>query len=147
MTRIEIERLSAEHRNFIRQQDHTRGQLKKPKLPAPTAYGYEFDSKLELAFSQILEAWRARGTIAEWRYHAMRFRLSSNCTYEPDFCTVEPDSLRIALYEVKGSWKMKNARDSRTRLSIAASMYPFFAWYGVTRPDGEWYYETINAGG
>lgn len=121
--------------------------MKKPKAKKPAALGEEFDSKLELDFAWELERRRLAGKIAEWRFHPMRFRLAPSVTYTPDFCTkARSDSLELSFFEVKGSWKAKNARDSRTRLQIAAYQFQWFDWYAVTRnPHDGWVFETIHA--
>jgi hypothetical protein len=146
VSRLDLLRLSPKHQAFIRKQERSRDTFKKPKLPPPTAFGEEFDSKLEAEFASVLEQWRSDGRIIEWRYHPLRFRIAHNCSYEPDFATWEELNgfPRTAVYEVKGSWKMKNARDTRTRLLIACALFPYFTWYGVTREADEWHYEQIN---
>ena len=87
---------------------------------------------------------RERGSVVdEWRYHPIRVRLARNCTYEPDFGVWDKDGL-LTLCEVKGSWLAKNARDSRTRLIIAASMFHRWAWLAVTRESGIWRFERMS---
>ena len=149
MALIDIERLSPHHRAHIASQQKLSESAKKPrKAPKPEllAYGEVFDSKLEVDFAGELERWRREDLIADWRYHPVRFRLARNVTYTPDFLTVRTASpLVITMYEVKGSWKQKGARDSRTRLQIAAYQFQWFSWYGVTRDRDVWNFEQIHA--
>jgi len=140
----DLTRLSLEHQRFIRNQAHASESKKKPRSVKPTGYGETFDSQLELDFAAELENSLIGRRIREWRYHPLRFRLAPNVTYTPDFMLVHLDE-SFALYEVKGSWKMKNARDSRTRLEIAAYRYPWFQWIAITRDrEGVWREEPIN---
>lgn len=152
MTRIDLTRLSPRHQAFINHQAHASDQRKKPVASKPVALGEEFDSMLELDFACELEQRRINGVIDEWRYHPMRFRIAKNVTYEPDFLTVQhavkgfPSGDNwFTVYEVKGSWLARNARDSRTRLQVAAYTYQWFSWVAVTREKGIWSYETIHA--
>ena len=150
-----VDRLSPKHRAQIREQ---LAKTKKPSKPKPLAFGIEFDSKLELDFATWLQAEYYRERISAWRYHALRFQLAPGLTYTPDFLAVpiplsdrglivDPvRSPKVSIYEVKGSWKMKNVRDSRTRLKMAASMFAWLDWYAVTRGDDrDWVFEAIGA--
>jgi len=143
MIASDLTRLSPEHQRFIRNQAHNSERKKKPRVAKPTGYGETFDSPLELDFAAELESLMRNRQIREWRYHPLRFRLAPNVSYTPDFMLVHLNE-SLALYEVKGSWKMKNARDSRTRLEIAAYRYPWFQWHAVTRVDGAWSYKQIS---
>lgn len=143
MTRMDISQLPPKYQNFIRKHMRLHEDHAKPRAPKPTAFGYEFDSKLELQFAGYLDILEKAGKIDEWRYHPIRVRLASNCTYEPDFGVWDED-MALTLYEVKGSWKAKNARDSRTRLIIAASMFQWWQWEAVTRDGGMWRFERMN---
>ena len=139
-----IDRLSPAHRARVREQ---LAMVKKPKKEKPKSLslGIEFDSRLELDFADWLDGELAARRISQWKYHALRFQLAPGLTYTPDFLAVpnRPGG-STNIYEVKGSWKMKNARDSRTRLKIAAWHYSWLNWYGVTRgDDGDWEFETI----
>lgn len=148
MTHLDVSRLSPEHQAFIRKVGKATQIFKRPQPERVSRYGFTFDSKLEADFSDALQDWLLREFIVEWRYHPLKFRLAQNVTYEPDFCTWMPSGsdgdYPMSVYEVKGSWQAKNARDSRTRLQIAASLFPYWTWHAVTREDGEWHYETIN---
>ena len=149
MTRVHTERLSAEHQKYISKVQEAGERQKRPhakKDRALCAFGYEFDSKLEVDFAHDLERRYCAKEFADWRYHPMRFWLAKGVTYEPDFRILSHGMVpKLTFYEVKGSWKAKNARDSRTRLKIAASMNQWCDWFAVTREDGEWVFETIHS--
>jgi hypothetical protein len=143
MTRLGLERLSQHHQAHVKKALRLGETFKKPRAEKPTAFGEEFDSKLELDFAAELEGWKLRGLIEEWRYHPLRFRIARGCTYEPDF--ISRQGARFIVYEVKGSWLGKNARDSRTRLQVAAYLYQWFSWQAVTRVKGVWHFEDIHS--
>ncbi|MBW2560008.1 MAG: hypothetical protein JRE40_04025 [Deltaproteobacteria bacterium] len=146
MCPVDLTRLSPHHQRFIARQARVSERNKKPKEKQKKleALGEEFDSKLELEFAWELERRRLAHMIDEWRYHPMRFRIAKNANYTPDFLTRVGS--RFTIFEVKGSWDSKNARDSRTRLQVAAYMYQWHTWIGVTRSrHKEWVYETIHA--
>ena len=149
MRGVDLLRLSPRHQALIKNQAHASEAKKKPRAPKPAAFGEEFDSQLEVDFAWELERQRLAGLIAEWRYHPLRFRIAKNVTYTPDFLTVASEMLPhtgdLTFIEVKGSWLGKNARDSRTRLQVAAYLYQWFGWEAVTRIDGVWQFETIHA--
>ena len=141
----DLSRLSAYHQALIQKFARVSERNRKPDAKKkPEALGEEFDSQLELEFAWELERRRLAGVIDDWFYHPMKFRIAKNCTYEPDFMAC--CGTRFSVYEVKGSWKSKNARDSRTRLQVAAYRYQFFSWKGVTRDkEGKWIFETIHS--
>jgi hypothetical protein len=147
MSRLDVSQLSARHQkqvgSLLRKSAKSAERNTKPRAPKPTGFGFEFDSKLELEYATHLELLAKAGEIEEWLYHPIRVRLAKNCTYEPDF-GVWREGNHLTLYEVKGSWLAKNARDSRTRLLIAASMYLRWRWVAVLKDTGRWAYEVMN---
>lgn len=92
-----------------------------------------FDSDLERDYALELTA---RGL--RWHYHGLTLNLGSGLTYTPDFDYFDPRGFTVVI-EVKGSRRMKNARDSLTRWKVAAAMYPQHHWLWVERfDDGRW---------
>jgi hypothetical protein len=92
-----------------------------------------FDSDLERDYALELTA---RGLL--WHYHTLTLNLGSGLTYTPDFDYLDPRGFTVII-EVKGSRRMKNARDSLTRWKVAAAMYPQHHWLWVERfDDGRW---------
>jgi hypothetical protein len=143
VTRIDISRLSQRHQAFVKNNEKHGEIYKKPCKEKPKALGEAFDSLLELDYAWELERQRLAGEIDEWRYHPLKFRIAKNCTYEPDFLSRKGQQFIID--EVKGSWKQKGGRDSRTRLEVAAFMYQWFSWRGVLREKGVWCLELIHS--
>jgi hypothetical protein len=152
MTRVPFDQLSKRHQEQVAKAMPVSEAMKEQKKEKPQAFGETFDSKLELRFAnEELEPRRLACLLREWRYHPMRFRLADGTWYEPDFLALSRvGSLMtpqdFVFYEVKGSWLSKNARDSRTRLKVAASRYHWFNWYAVTweKKEGRWLYEAIH---
>lgn len=107
----------------------------KPKKPIPAPD--EYDSSLEAARARHLQALQDAGEVKRWRYHPFRVKIAKDKWYEVDFAVEYMDGT-IWSEEVKGSVLAKNARDSITRLHVAATNLPMFRWRLVTRPDGSW---------
>jgi hypothetical protein len=143
VTRVDIARLSTKHQAFVKKNERHGDEYKKPRKAKPKALGEEFDSPEELNFAMFLQLLRDNGEIDEWRYHPLKFRIAKNCTYEPDFITRKGKEFTV--YEVKGSWKQKGARDSRTRLEVAAFMYQWFSWKAAICEKGVWCFEPIHS--
>jgi hypothetical protein len=126
-----------------------------PQLSRESVSTDGFDSNLERAFDAEL---RARGF--EVRPHGWTFHLPGSVDYTPDFVAwsgARPIYILTAyrigkqrnnhlkhlsgmmVYEVKGSMKQHNARDSRTRFKVAAGLYPQLTFVWVTRDRaGQW---------
>lgn len=100
--------------------------------PAPT-----YDSKLEARYAQYLDVLKFCGDIRRYVYHPFTIWIATKRKYTPDFL-IEMKDGSVAIVEVKGSMKMKNARDSITRLHVAASKLPMFTWKLVQRVRGDW---------
>lgn len=156
MKSSDVTRLSPLHQALIRAQTKVADSHKKPHQPKPTMFGEGFDSMLELDFACELDQWFRDGLITRWDYHPMRFRIAQSVNYTPDFFTEAPSFVRmtdfitreyagLSIFEVKGSWNAKNARDARTKLEVAAYLYQWASWYAATRVDGIWKIETIHA--
>jgi hypothetical protein len=105
----------------------------KKEVKAPD----EFDSALEAARARHLQALKDAGEIKRWAYHPFRVKIAKDKWYEIDFIAEYTDG-SIWAEEVKGSVLARNARDSITRLHVAATNLPMFRWRLVTRPDGSW---------
>lgn len=159
MSGIDLASLSPKHRAYVKKQ--LTEAAKRPQTRVSAAVSdFSYDSALEARFAQYLAAmtWSDARlddgcSVLEWRYHPMTFHLAPGLKYTPDFganviadgdqwCPEEP---RYRLYEIKGSWLSKNARDSRTRLKVAAALFPFFEWEAVTPgSDGSFQFEPIG---
>ncbi len=77
-------------------------------------------NKTEEAYSRDLNARMLDGTVAWWKFEAMKLRLADNTFYSPDFAVMLNDG-RMEMHEVKGFWQ----DDARVKIKVAASLYPF----------------------
>lgn len=102
----------------------------KPSVPV-------FDSKLEAAYNQHLTALKFAGEIYDFYYHTVVLILPGGQKYTPDFMIWTKD-LKPEIHEVKGSPKMKNARDGITRLKVAAGTFKCFTFKLIYRRKGQW---------
>lgn len=94
--------------------------------PAPSPAN-AFDSKLEEQRDRHFSMLMLAGDVKRYRYHPFTMQIGPGKRYSPDFLVEYADG-RIVLEEVKGNLKMKNARDSVTRLHVAAGLLPMFVW-------------------
>jgi len=74
----------------------------------------------EVFYSSILELQRANGTIKDWWFEAMTFKLAEGTKYTPDFMVQMPDDT-IEYHETKSYWR----DDAKVKIKIAADKYPF----------------------
>lgn len=77
-------------------------------------------NKTEQAYAAGLEARRAAGEVAWWRFEGVKLRLGDSTFYTPDFAVMLADG-RMEMHEVKGFW----TDDARVKIKVAADMYPF----------------------
>lgn len=63
-------------------------------------------------------------------FEPLTFHLPGGIRYTPDFLLRKHCGL-MRFYECKGSWKSKNARDSKTRLKVTAGLYPWWEFYAA----------------
>ncbi len=156
MKGLDLSRLSPAHRKKVENLMRRANQHQRPRADKVDAIsaGIQYDSKLEAHFSQYVEALARSGSllpdgclVVDWDYHPMRVNLTPGLSYTPDFGLLvcrNGSAPRWRLVEVKGSWKSKNARDSRVRLEVAAQLFPFFEWVAVVQERGAWIFETIG---
>lgn len=77
-------------------------------------------NKTEAAYAALLEAQKAAGEVAWYKFEAIKLRLADNTFYTPDFA-VMLRSGQLEMHEVKGFW----ADDARVKIKVAADMHPF----------------------
>jgi hypothetical protein len=77
-------------------------------------------NKTEAAYAALLEAQKAAGEVAWYKFEAIKLRLADNTFYTPDFA-VMLCSGHLEMHEVKGFW----ADDARVKIKVAADMHPF----------------------
>ena len=107
-------------------------------------------NKLETRFWNEWVLLRLASKELQWaKFEPFQFKLSGaggpSVRYTPDFGVVEADG-SIWMLEVKGSWKAHSGdRDSRTRIKLAASLFPMFWWSGVTwERNAGWVFEEFS---
>ena len=83
---------------------------------------------------------RSHSDIVHIGFNSWRCKLATtqakDAWYKPDFFVIR-DSGRVEIYEVKGFWRSRD----RVRIKVAASLYPYFNWYGAMLEKGEWKFE------
>lgn len=95
------------------------------------------DSKLEATRHRYWVLRQLAGAVTRVIHHPFTIPLTPELTYTPDFFIEFPDG-QVWVEEVKGHLKMKNARDSITRLKMAADRFPMWKWVLTTRPRTRW---------
>lgn len=105
-------------------------------------------TKLELAFQRELETRLAMNIIAGWMFQPLKLKLARRTFYTPDFLVLATDG-SIEIMETKGSWKAPHQEDGRVKIKVAACIFKFWRFYGVTkepqRKGGQWLFERISS--
>lgn len=165
---VDVKRLSPEHRAFV-EQELARRPDRRPGRVSAAVPDPQYDSALERDYARFLEILKRsdaehwdRSIVIEFVYHPQKFRVGENAWYTPDFGvllrprvagawqdgevigTLLDTAPRWRLVEVKGSWKSKNARESRSKLEAAAMLYPWFEWEAVTKGPNWFEHEVIG---
>jgi hypothetical protein len=76
-------------------------------------------NKTEAAYAASLEARKAAGEVAWFKFEGIKLRLADNTFYTADFAVMLTDG-SLELHEVKGHWQ----DDARAKIKIAADLYP-----------------------
>lgn len=101
-----------------------------------------YDSKLEADYASYLWGLVFAGDIRAFSYHPWTFLLPGGVRYTPDFVVwvSEPfvSLVKVEIHEIKGSLKMKNARDTLTRLRIAQGLFPWIHMRVIDRYRRHW---------
>ena len=102
-------------------------------------------NKTETKFSHRLEALKRAGTIADWRFEALKFRLADMTTYTPDFLVIGIDG-SITLIDTKAYWKKAGkvgiTEDANVKIKVVAEQYPWFAFQTTWEQGGDWHHKT-----
>lgn len=100
------------------------------------AHAPSFRSKWESAYANKLALEQRAGIIKAYWYEPFSLWLPGKVRFKPDFLIQYPDGMeqRLEIVEVKG-WS-KNLRDGKTRLKIAAALFPCFVWRMVYKTKG-----------
>lgn len=75
-------------------------------------------NKTEAAYAQLLDARRAAGAIADFKFESVKLRLADRTWYMPDFCVFMHDGT-VEMHEVKGFM----TDDANVKLKVAADLY------------------------
>lgn len=93
-------------------------------------------NKTEARYAQYLEAQKAIGAIAWYRFEAITLKLATDTRYTPDFF-VMTNTGAFQAHEVKGFWR----DDAKVKLKIASEQYPFEFIAVFAEKGGQWRYE------
>ena len=77
-------------------------------------------NKTESDYAMHLEALKASGSVAWYKFEGLKLRLADNTFYSPDFFVMLSDGT-LEVHEVKGFWQ----DDARVKIKVASDMYPF----------------------
>jgi len=91
-----------------------------------------FKSKTEVQYNSRLEILKRAGSIIDYVYEGLKFRLGEGAVYTPDFLVVHED--HFELHEVKGHWR----EAARVRIKVAAEKFPWFTFVAVQYKSGAW---------
>lgn len=78
-------------------------------------------NKTEAAYAAHLESLKIVGEVLWYKFEAIKLRLADNTFYTCDF-VVLPKSGVLEMHEIKGGFWTD---DSRVKIKVAASIYPF----------------------
>lgn len=92
-------------------------------------------NKLEREYAARLEALKAHGEIADYRFESVKLRLADRTFYTPDFMVLKPDGA-FEMHEVKGFWE----DDARVKIKTAAELFPF-KFIAARKGKGAWGFE------
>lgn len=111
-------------------------QTAKGHKPADLVLGYDAErmNGLEARYAMRLEAMRAAGELACWKFEAVKLRLADKTFYTPDFLVIHLNG-DIEFHETKGFWR----DDARVKIKVAAELFPMFSFVAV-----QWSSKTKN---
>ena len=89
-------------------------------------------TRWESSYAERLEMFRMEGSIIEWKYESIRFKLAENTTYTPDFMVITKDS--IEFHEVKG----QRYAAGMAKFKVCAELYPWAVWRMVEKTKQGW---------
>ena len=101
-------------------------------------------NKTEAAYAQYLEAKKAAGEVAWYKFEAMKLRLADNTFLTVDFAVMLSEGL-LEMHDVKGS-KSIYMDDAKVKMKVAADMYPLVfkvAYPRLKRDGGGWLVEDV----
>ena len=125
----------------IREQIENNGKPDKAhKSPVALANVIDDTQGMNKTESRFYAYLRSHSDIVHIDFNAWRCRLATtqakDAWYKPDFFVIR-DTGKVEIYEVKGFWRSRD----RVRIKVAASLYPYFNWYGAMLEKGQWKFE------
>jgi hypothetical protein len=114
---------SAKKKNNTLQELQALGRLKERQM-----------NKLELAYSQHLEALKACGDVLWYEFEAVKLRLADNTHYTVDFMVMRASG-ELEAHEVKGGYAFD---DSLVKLKCAAEKFPWPFYLVKKGKGGTW---------
>jgi len=96
-------------------------------------------NKLEAAYSSYLDLLVTGGDVHDYKFEGIKLKLADRTTYSPDFLVIMKDGT-VELHETKGYWE----DDARVKIKVAASLFPYFIFRGITRSKGAWVKEDFK---
>jgi hypothetical protein len=78
-------------------------------------------NRTEAAYAAELERQKAAGEVLWWKFEGLKLRLADNTFLTVDFAVMVKDGT-LEMREVKGGYWQD---DSRVKIKVAASLYPF----------------------
>jgi hypothetical protein len=93
-------------------------------------------NKLEADYALRLKALQQINAISDYSFEAIKLRLANLTFFTPDFLVIGANG-EVVFHEVKGFWE----DDARVKIKVAAELFPWFRFVGVTRKKGEWIVE------
>jgi hypothetical protein len=118
------------------------GHLIPPKAKRASNLNEKGQNGTEARFDRRLADMKYHGTIRDYWFESVKFRLANRCWYCPDFMVEHLDRSK-GFYEVKGTWVRE---DGWIKLKMAAEVMPFSFWLAVW--DGKaWVFSPISARG
>ena len=101
-------------------------------------------NKTEAAYAALLEAQKAAGEVAWYKFEAIKLRLADNTFLTVDFAVMLSEGL-LEMHDVKGS-KSIYMDDAKVKMKVAADMYPLVfkvAYPRLKRDGGGWLVEDV----
>jgi hypothetical protein len=97
---------------------------------------------LEKRYNAHLQLRFHLGELTDFRFEPLKLRLAPATFFNPDFLLVLPNSTH-ELHEVKGHWE----DDARVKIKVAATLFPWWKFVGVTwnKEMKDWKFEDFKA--
>ena len=109
----------------------------KPIALATAPHKLDGMNKTEARYAAELDFMKREGTVVDWRFEAIKFRLAKKCFYAPDFFVRCADGV-IRFVEIKGFLR----DDAAIKFKLAREQNQWAEWYMFRYVKGNW--EPVN---